>query len=336
MPPPRGNRREARVETRRIGSLAVSVLGLGCTNFGKRTDEAQSAAIVRAALEEGITFFDVADTYGYTLGEEYLGRALGRQRDEVVLATKFGQAIDDVRRGASRDYVRRAVEDSLRRLRTDRIDLYQLHLPDPEVPIAETLEALDALVRAGKVREIGCSNFDAAQLLQADAAARAASPPRARFVSVQNEYSLLQREPERDVLATCARLGIAFIPYYPLSAGLLTGKFRRGLPPPPGTRVGTGSASGRLTAEALDRVEALAAFAGTRGRTLLELAISWLLTRPVASVIAGAMTPGQLRANVAAAGWRLSSAELAAVDAIAPPPGREGGADPLARAGDAG
>lgn len=296
----------------------MTEVGLGCTNFGKRTDDRTSAAIVHAALDAGITFFDTADTYGWTRSEEHLGRALGTRRLDVVVATKFGQAIDETRRGARPEYVKRAAEDSLRRLGTDYIDLYQLHLPDPTVPIADTLGALRELVEEGKVREIGCSNFTAAELAAADAAGAGA-----RFVSVQNEYSLLHREAEGDVFAACRRLGLAFIPYFPLSAGLLTGKFRRGAPVPAGTRVGTGSATERRTPEALDRVEALIAFAGARGHTLLELALSWLLRAglPVASVIVGAMSPEQLRANVAAAGaWRLDAAELAEVDELAPPP----------------
>lgn len=307
------------MERRRIGSLEVSALGLGCTNFGKRTSEAESAAIVHAALDAGITFFDTADTYGWTRSEEHLGRGLAGYRDEVVIATKFGQAIDEMRRGARPEYVRRAADDSLRRLGTDRIDLYQLHLPDPTVPIAETLGALDDLVRAGKVREIGCSNFDAPLLRSADAAA-AVVPGAARFVSVQNEYSLLARESERAVLPACAELGLAFVPYYPLGAGLLTGKFRRALPVPADTRVGSGKAEKKLNAEVLDQVEALAAFAESRGHTLLELALSWLMVRPVASVIAGAMSPAQVQANVAACSWRLDADDLAAVDAIVPPP----------------
>ncbi len=234
----------------------------------------------------------------------------------MVVATKFGQAIDAERRGARPEYVRRAAEDSLRRLGTDWIDLYQLHLPDPTVPIADTLGALQELVRAGKVREIGCSNFTAAELAEAGAAGRT------RFASVQNEYSLLCREAEGDVFDACRRLGLAFIPYFPLAAGLLTGKFRRGAPVPAGTRVGTGTATDRLTPAALDRVEALVAFAEARGHTLLELALGWLLRPgiPVASVIAGAMSPEQLRANVAAAAaWRLDATELTDLDRLLAP-----------------
>ncbi|MGH9784642.1 MAG: aldo/keto reductase, partial [Terriglobia bacterium] len=204
------------MEKRRIGSLSVSVVGLGCNNFGWRVDAAATAKIVQAALDAGINFFDTADIYGGAQSEEFLGRALRGRRNEVVVATKLGMAVDAKRRGAKPDYVRRAVEDSLRRLGTDRIDLYQLHQPDPTVPIADTLEALDGLVRAGKVREIGCSNFSAAQIREAEAAVHAGA---ARFVSVQNEYSLLHREPEREMLFECERRKIAFLPYFPLASG---------------------------------------------------------------------------------------------------------------------
>lgn len=302
------------MDTRRIGSLEVSVVGLGCNNFGKRLDADATARVVHAALDAGVTFFDTADTYGGTRSEEYLGRALGRRRDEVVIATKFGWRIDDQRHGARPEYVRRAAEDSLRRLGTDRIDLYQLHRPDPTVPIADTLGALDELVQAGKVREIGCSNFSVEQIREAEAAVR---PGAARFVSVQNEYSLLHREPERGVLPECERLGLAFLPYFPLANGLLTGKYRQGQPAPAGSRIASGTHTEVLTELNLSLVEALIRFAESRGHTLLELAFSWLLTRPVvASVIAGATKPEQVRANAAAAGWALSDAERAEVDRI--------------------
>ena len=204
------------METRRIGTLQVSVVGLGCNNFGWRIDAAATAAVVDAALDAGINFFDTADIYGGGESEEFLGRALGRRRNEVLIATKFGMRMDDERRGARPEYVRRAAEDSLRRLGTDRIDLYQLHQPDPQTPVAETLGALDELVRAGKVREIGCSNFSGEQLR---AAADAIREGAARFVSVQNEYSLIHREPEAGVIPECVRAGIAFIPYFPLPMG---------------------------------------------------------------------------------------------------------------------
>ncbi|MGC9947699.1 MAG: aldo/keto reductase [Bryobacteraceae bacterium] len=304
------------METRQIGSLEVSVVGLGCNNFGWRIDAAASAATVNAALEAGIDFFDTADIYGAGAREEFLGRALGPRRNEVLIATKFGMKMDEQRRGARPEYVRRAVEDSLRRLGTDRIDLYQLHQPDPEVPIAETLGALDNLVSAGKVREIGCSNFSREQLGAADAAVRAGA---ARFVSVQNQYSMVHREPEAEVIPECVRSGIAFLPYFPLANGLLTGKYRRGQPHPEGSRAHDGWGPKVFPDENLARVESLAGFAAAHGHTMLELAVSWLAAQPaVASVIAGAKTPEQVRANASAAGWRLAPAELAAIDAILP------------------
>jgi aryl-alcohol dehydrogenase-like predicted oxidoreductase len=309
--------REAlRMETRRIGSLQVSVVGLGCNNFGGRLDADATASVVHAALDAGINFLDTADVYGGTRSEEFLGRALRGRRDKVVLATKFGGKVDEQRQGASPAYVRQAVEDSLRRLGTDRIDLYQLHTPDPKTPIEATLGALNELVRAGKVREIGCSNFSVDQLRAAEAAV---PPGGARFVSVQNEYSLFHRDPERDgVLAECERAGLAFLPYFPLASGLLTGKYRQNRPAPEGSRLaGSGSSGKFLNERNLARVEALIRFAESRGHTILELAISWLLTRPaVASVIAGATKPEQVRSNVAAAGWRLTADDLAQIDAI--------------------
>ena len=216
---------------RQIGSLDVSLVGLGCNNFGGRLDEPRSAEVVVAALDAGINFFDTADVYGGTRSEEYLGRALGKRRSEVVVATKFGSALDDHKKGAAPAYVKEALEDSLRRLGTDYVDLYQLHWPDHATPIADTLGALSDLVKEGKVREIGCSNFSVAQLEEAETAAAEGAP---RFVSVQNEYSLLHREPELGVLEECQKLGIAFIPYFPLMSGLLSGKYRRGEPPSPG------------------------------------------------------------------------------------------------------
>lgn len=305
------------MQTRRIGSLEVSVVGLGCNNFGRRLDVDATAQVVHAALDAGITFFDTADIYGGTLSETYLGQALSGRRDQVVIATKFGMEVDPQRKGAHPRYVRQAAEDSLRRLGTDYIDLYQLHTPDPDVPIADTLGALDDLVKAGKVREIGCSNFSAQQLEEAQAAVR---PGAARFVSVQNEYSLLHREPEQAVLPACERLGLAFIPYFPLANGLLTGKYRRGEPVPEGTRLS--DRADQITPQRLDTVERLIALAESRGHTLLELAFSWLLARPaVASVIAGATRPEQVRANAAAADRQLDEADLAEVDAIVPAPG---------------
>jgi aryl-alcohol dehydrogenase-like predicted oxidoreductase len=307
------------VEKRHIGSLEVSVVGLGCNNFGRRLDFDATKAVVDAALDADITFFDTADTYGGTRSEEYLGRALGRRREDVVLATKFGSRIDEQRRGARPEYVRKAVEDSLLRLGTDRIDLYQLHTPDPSVPIEETLGALDELVKAGKVREIGCSNFSADRLREAEEAAHEGA---ARFVSVQNEYSLLHREPEGDVLPECERLGIAFIPYFPLANGLLTGKYRRGQDAPTGSRLNSGRSERLLTERNLDIVERLIEFSQRQGHTILELAFSWLLARPaMASVIAGATSPEQARSNAAAAGWKLTDEELAEVTSVVTNPG---------------
>ena len=308
------------METRSIGKLDASVVGLGCNNFGGRIDADATERVVNAALDSGITLFDTADIYGGTRSEEYLGRALGSRRDEAVVATKFGGPIDEERKGgASAAYIARAVEDSLRRLDTDRIDLYQLHFPDAATPFEETLEALDALVRAGKVLEIGGSNFSAEQI---DETARISRDRDfARFVSVQNEYSLLRRGPERfGVLDACERSGLAFIPYFPLASGVLTGKYHRNEAPPAGTRL-AGMPAERvddaLSDKVFDRVEALDGFARDHGHTLLELAIAWLLARPtVGSVIAGATKPEQVHANAAAAAWKLTDADLTEVDAL--------------------
>jgi aryl-alcohol dehydrogenase-like predicted oxidoreductase len=303
------------MNTRRIGSLEASVVGLGCNNFGQRIDEAASIAVVHAALDAGITFFDTADVYADGKSEEFLGKALGKRRGQVLIATKFGHKRGHPERGARPTYIRRAVELSLRRLGTDVIDLYQLHTPDPAVPIADTLGALDELVQAGKVREIGCSQFSVAQLREAEVAAK---PGAARFVSVQNEYSLLRRDPEQGVLQECERAGLAFLPYFPLASGLLTGKYRKGKGVPEGSRIADWF-EGKISPVDLDRVEALIAFAEGRGHTILELAFSWLLAhRAVASVIAGATSPEQVRANVAAAGWSLTEKELAEIDRLAP------------------
>ncbi|MGE5927694.1 MAG: aldo/keto reductase [Gemmatimonadota bacterium] len=305
------------MQTRTVGSLDATVVGLGCNNFGTRIDADAAASVVRAALETGVRFFDTADIYGGGRSEEFLGRALGGRRREAVIATKFGKPMPDGSRGARPAYVRSAAEASLRRLGTDVIDLYQLHEPDPSVPVAETLGALQDLVAAGKVREIGCSNVSAAEMGDADDTALANRT--ARFVSVQNEYSLLDRGAEEGVLPECRRRGIAFLPYYPLASGLLTGKYRTGAPAPEGSRLSGGRYAGELSDDNLRAVDALRAFAESRGRSLLELAFGWLLSHPVvASVIAGATRPGQVEANAAAAGWKLGEEELAAVDRIVP------------------
>jgi aryl-alcohol dehydrogenase-like predicted oxidoreductase len=302
------------MDVRSIGSLRVSLVGLGCNNFGMRIDAAASERVVGAALDAGVTFFDTADIYGATRSEEFLGRALKGRRDRAVIATKFGMAVDEQRKGARPEYVKRACDDSLRRLGTEHIDLYQLHQPDPNVSIADTLGAMDGLVKAGKVREIGCSNFSAEQL---DDAARATRPGAAEFVSVQNEYSLLHREPERSVLPACERLGPAFLPYFPLASGLLTGKLEPGKPAPADSRLSVSWTARFTTEKNMRTAEGLKAFAAARRHTLLELAFSWLAARPqVASVIAGATSPEQVRANAAAAGWSLTREELAEIDRL--------------------
>ena len=313
------------MQQRQIGSLEVSVVGVGCNNFGGRIDEARTREVIDAALDEGINFFDTADMYADGRSEELVGKFLGPRRRDVVIATKFGNDMPGQGSGARPEYVRKAVEASLQRLRTDYIDLYQQHVPDPDVPIAETLGALDQLVKSGKVREIGCSNFSAEQMRQAQAAARSKRGS-ARFVSVQNEYSLLHREPENEVLAECEREGLGFLPFFPLKSGLLTGKYRKGQPIPQDTRVAKYERYRKLlTEETLDKVEALIDYAQSRGHEILDLAISWLLAhQPVASVIAGASSAEQIRANVRAASWDLTSQDLADVDAALSEVGRTG------------
>ncbi len=306
------------METRKIGSLTVSSVGLGCNNFGWRLDAGATSRVVDAALDAGINFLDTADIYGGTKSEEFLGQALAGKRDRVVLATKFGMKVDDARQGAKPAYVKQAAEDSLRRLATGHIDLYQLHQPDPTTPIAETLAAMDELVKSGKVREIGCSNFSLQQLREAKAAVADGA---ARFVSVQNQYSLLHREPEAEVLPECEREGLAFLPFFPLASGLLTGKYRKGAPEPEGARLSgkEGMAARFKNEHNVEIAEKLAELATRRGHTLLELAFSWLLSHPaVASVIAGATSPEQVRSNVNAAGWKLTADDLAEIDRIAP------------------
>ena len=286
------------------------MVGLGCNNFGRWVDLAGTRAVVDAALEEGITFLDTSNTYGDPRGssEELLGEVLSGRRDQAVLATKFGMDMGDGRgpRG-SRGYVLEACEASLRRLRTDVIDYYWYHKPDGVTPIAETLGALDELVRAGKVRYIGASNFSAEQIEEADAVAR--DRGFARFTAIQNNYSLLVRDAERDVLPTCERLGLGFVPFFPLSSGLLTGKYRRGEPAPEGTRLASRDSVG--TEEQFDVVEAVARFAADRGVSMIEVAIGALLARPaVSTVIAGATKPEQVRANAAAGRWRPDDGDL--------------------------
>jgi aryl-alcohol dehydrogenase-like predicted oxidoreductase len=297
--------------------IDVSVVGLGCNNFGRRVDLAGTRAVVDAAIAEGVTFLDTADIYGGSgASEKLLGEVLQGRRDKVILATKFGMDMGDGKgpRG-SRDYIRQAVEASLGRLRTDVIDFYWYHQPDGVTPVGETLEALHELVGEGKVRGIGASNFSARQLEEADAFAGEHGVT--RFSAVQNQYSLLVRDAEREVLPVCERLGIGFVPFFPLASGLLTGKYRRGEPGPEGARL-----SGRdhiATEEQFELIDALQNYADERGLSLIEVAIGALLARDaVSSVIAGATKPEQVAANVAAGQWRPGAEVLARVDDIAP------------------
>ena len=294
--------------------LDVSVVGLGCNNFGRRIDLEATRAVVDAALEQGVTFFDTANTYGRGQSEEFLGEVLEGRRDQVTLATKFGMDMGDGKgpRG-SRDYIMQAVEASLRRLRTDTIDVYWYHRPDGVTSIAETLEALDELVRRGSVRAIGASNFSAQQLEEADAVARERGLT--RFTALQNEYSLLVRDAERDVLPACERLGIGFVPFFPLASGLLTGKYRRGEAGPSGARLSDREQI--ASDEQFDLLDALQSYAGARGVSLVDVAIGALIARPVIStVIAGATKPEQVRANAAAARWLASDEDVAELEEL--------------------
>jgi aryl-alcohol dehydrogenase-like predicted oxidoreductase len=293
----------------------VSVVGLGCNNFGRTVDLEGTRAVVDAALDTGVTLLDTADVYGNKGGSEsFLGEVLEGRRDRVVLATKFGQDMGEgTKARGSRAYIHKAIDASLERLRTDVIDLYQYHTPDNVTPFEETFGALDELVRAGKVRYVGHSNLDATQVEQVDAICR--EHGFARPVSAQNQYSLLRREAEKELLPTCERLGIGVLPYFPLASGLLTGKYRRGEPRPEGTRL-----AGRkevFSDETFDRLEALEEFAKERGVTLLQVAIGGLRAQPaIASVIAGATKPEQVRANVEAAEWEPAPEDLAALNRL--------------------
>jgi len=309
------------MDTRKIGQLDVSVVGLGCNNFGMRINADETTAVVHAALDAGITFFDTADMYGDTKSEQMLGEALKGQRDSVVVATKFGmRGMDEGMSGGSPEWIRKAVDASLRRLDTDWIDLYQFHEPDASVPLVETLGAMNDLVVAGKVREIGCSNFDADLMGESDEVSTDRSF--AHFRSVQNRYSVLHREPEGEVLDACTELDVAFLPFFPLESGLLTGKVGDN-GPPPGTRLATMPEEGRLRFlddERLDRVKVLGSYADRHGRTLLELAMSYLSSQPqVASVIAGATRPEQVKANAKACGWAMTEDELGEILEIVTP-----------------
>ena len=307
------------MEHRRLGNsgLQVSEVGLGCNNFGQRLDEAGTRAVVDAAIDVGIDFFDTADMYGSQLSEVYVGRALRGRRDDVIVATKCGFPMGPGpnNRGASRRYLLSAVEASLRRLDTDYIDLFQIHLPDPLTPIDETLRALDDCIRQGKIRYAGCSNFAGWQI--ADAHWTALRDHLNPFVTAQNHMNLLEREVLREVIPACDRFELGMLPFFPLASGLLTGKYQRGVAAPEGTRLAGSRAARALSEDNFDRVEKLEAFARERDRSLLELAFGWLLSFPVvSSVIAGATRPEQAKANVEASTMRLDADEMKEVDEL--------------------
>lgn len=309
------------MDTRKIADLEATIVGIGCNNFGRRLDRSGTETVVNAAMEGGINFFDTADVYGDGASEEYLGKALGSRREEVIIATKFGAQLgnDPSRGGGSPRWIERAVEGSLKRLGTDHIDLYQLHRPDKNTPIEDTLEALDHLISSGKVRQIGCSNYSEAQI--EDAVSTSREHNLAQFVSVQNEYSLLHRDPEENgVIEACLQNQLALLPYFPLASGMLTGKYTRGKDAPAGSRL-AGMPAARAerfaNAQNFELMERLEAFAKERGHTILELAISWLVAQPVvSSVIAGATSPEQVRANAEAAKWELYPEDLEEIDRI--------------------
>jgi len=309
------------MQLRRLGNsgLKVSVIGLGCNNFGMRIDQAQTRMVVDAALDAGINFFDTADIYGGSKSEAFLGEALKGRRDKAVLATKFANPMGEgaYQRGGARRYIVKAVEDSLKRLNTDHIDLYQMHVPDADTPIEETLRALDDLVRAGKVLYIGNSNFTGWQIADADWTSRTQGLE--RFVSAQNNFSLLERGVEREVLPACERFGLGLLPYFPLASGFLTGKYHRGEPPRQGTRLAAWGKRGEaaLNDRNFDRLEALDRWAEQRGRRILDLAFAWLLGHgAVSSVIAGATSPEQVQANARCAEWILTPEEVSEVRAL--------------------
>jgi aryl-alcohol dehydrogenase-like predicted oxidoreductase len=305
------------MRSRRLGTEGpdVSVVGLGCNNFGRIVDLEGTRAVVDAALDAGVTLLDTADVYGNKGGSEsLLGEVLEGRRDRVVLATKFGQDMGDgTEARGSRKYIHKAIDASLQRLRTDVVDLYQYHTPDNITPFEETFGALDELVRAGKVRYVGHSNLDAAQVEEVEAVCR--EHGFAQPVSAQNQYSVLRREAEEELLPTCERLGIGVLPYFPLASGLLTGKYRRGEPRPEGTRLSDREAV--FTDEMFERLEAFEAFAKERGRTLLQVAVGGLLAQPaISSVIAGSTKPEQVRANVEAANWEATPEDLAELNGL--------------------
>lgn len=311
------------MEYRRLGrsGLEVSLAGLGTNNFGRQIGEEAALTVIKKALDCGVTFFDTADNYDRGVSESVVGKALRGIRREVIIATKFSRPMGEgpLWRGTSRRYIRYAVEDSLRRLGTDYIDLYQVHLPDPQTPIEETLRALDDLVRHGLVRYIGCSMFSAAQIVEAQLTAR--MHHLVPFVSAQNQYNLLERHVQAEILPVCGRYGMSMLPFFPLASGFLTGKYRQGEPPPPGTRGASGPMADRVRRMQTEANYAVLArleeFAKQRDHTLTDLAIGWLASQPiVASVIAGATRPEQVEANVRATSWRLDAEEMAEVAAI--------------------
>ncbi len=306
---------------RRLGAsgLEVSETGIGTNNFGGRMNADQTAAVVHAALDNGINLFDTANMYSHGVSEEYLGKALAGRRSDAVIATKFGMFWEEGPNGmgGSRKHIMDSLEGSLKRLGTDHVDLYQIHRQDPDTPIEETLRALDDAVRAGKVRYIGCSNFDAWRI--ADAIWTSEHYNLARFVSAQPEYSMVVRDIESDILPACENYGLGILPYFPLAHGLLTGKYRRGQDVPEGTRLALTPAAQerRLTDSNFDLLEHLDRFVAERGKTLVDLAFAWLLAHgAVSSVIAGASNPDQVAQNAAAADWELSSKEMAELDGL--------------------
>lgn len=306
------------METRTVAGLEISRVGLGTNNFGRNVTAGDTARVIHAAIDAGVTFIDTADKYGGTLSEEFIGRALVGRRHQVVLATKFGMPVDDdpLHCGASRRWITQAVEHSLRRLQTDVIDLYQIHCPDPDTPIGETLETLAELRQAGKIRAAGCSNFSTEQLKEAVAAVES-DDNLEPFVVAQNEYSLLQRDVDKNgLLEACVQCGIGFTPYYPLASGLLTGKYRPGEPPPAGSRFAVVDRYQPMWTERNRRLATrLTKFATAHGRTGVDLAISWLLSRPaVVSVICGATKPEQVATNASAGSWDLTLDELRDID----------------------
>jgi len=309
------------MDYRRLGDsgLKVSEIGLGCNNFGMRIDQAATGAVIDAAIEHGVTFFDTADVYGGAgKSEEMIGLALKGKRHQVVLATKFAMPMGPGKQGGSRRYIIEAVEASLTRLQTDYLDLYQMHRPDPDTPIEETLDALDDLVTQGKVRYVGNSNYAGWQIADAEWTAR--TEHLNRFVSAQNNYSLLERRVEHEVSPACGRFGLGLLPFFPLASGLLTGKYKRGEAPPSDTRLALMGprAAAALNDKNFDRLEALCSWAEERGHDMLDLAFAWLLGHPVvSSVIAGATKPEQVAANAKTAGWKLTPGEVEEVTKLA-------------------